>query len=230
MPDTTLGVLTSPKSRLPRIDALGAVPEMELAARGEARFLLQDRRHELLGRAWVRRGLQHDGRARSEVARQGAGRGPDVGEVGHAVPQRRGHGDHGHIEAGTSGRIGRGRVAPGHEGRRQSLRRHVLDVRLTGEEVLDPRLIGLVAHDGEADLCRTHRKGQADVPLSDHNDPRAAVHRVALGCCLLGAAAPPVLVGRRRCPRHVSPFVSRGHVRYRPPIRPRLDRQPSIGT
>ena len=99
MPDTTLGVLTRPQRRVARVDPLGRVAEEEVGA-GPQAGPLEDRPQQLLGRARVRRRLEHDQRARPQDAGQGPVAASDVGQVGDAVAQRGGHGDDRDVEAG----------------------------------------------------------------------------------------------------------------------------------
>ncbi len=85
IPDTTFGMVTRFHVGIAGIDALGAVAEVEVDPGAEARTLLEDGRHELLGGPGIRRGLEDDGGARFEVAGQDPGSLLDVGQVGVAV-------------------------------------------------------------------------------------------------------------------------------------------------
>ena len=75
--------------RVAGVDALGAVTQMEVVAGGQPRALLEDRRHELLGGARVRRRLEDHG-GTATMAGQDSGRLFDVGEMG--FPSARGVG------------------------------------------------------------------------------------------------------------------------------------------
>ena len=71
-----LGRVDQGPGGIARVDALGAVAEVEVLARHQARALLEERPHQLLGGAGVRRRLQDDRRARAQVAGNRSCRGP----------------------------------------------------------------------------------------------------------------------------------------------------------
>ena len=76
MPETTFGVFTSVQVAVARVDALGAVAEVEVGAGDQAGALLEDRRDQLLGGARVGGRLEDDGGAGPQVPGQRPGRLP----------------------------------------------------------------------------------------------------------------------------------------------------------
>ena len=111
-----------------RVDALGGVAEEELLADG-APAAREDRQHDLLRRAGVRRRLQDDERpVVAQVPRGRLGRGDDEREVGRArLGQRRGDADRDRVQVGQRRVVGRRGEAA--RDRRVALRGHVDQVR-----------------------------------------------------------------------------------------------------
>ena len=165
-----LGRVDERPGRVAGVDALGAVAEVEVDADRQAGARLEDRTDELLGGARVRGRLEDHGDAGPQEAGQRGGRRLDVGEVGVALAQRRGDGDHGDVEAGAGLGLRRMRCSGRSRAPRRARRRDVLDVRLAGAESLHPRLVGVVADDGVADVDGAHRERQPDVALTDDED------------------------------------------------------------
>ena len=153
-----------------RIDTLGAVAEEEVLACGQTRAVLQDRADDLLGRAGVRRRLQHDGRAGPHVAGELGGRVLDVRQVGNAVLQRGGNRDHGVVEAGALSRFVGDAVQAGRQHGVEPLVAHVSDKGLPGGEEFDAKFVHVEADDLEADLGGSHRKRQSDVSLPNDDE------------------------------------------------------------
>jgi hypothetical protein len=150
---------------------------VEVDAGLQARRLLQVWRHQLVGRARIRRRLQDHRAPRRHVLCESVGCAQDVGQVGHTLTQRGRHGDHGHVESIEVG--GRGaRTVPT---RRQRTRYvgvgDVVDVRRAGCEAVDLAGVEIEADHVEAHLDRPHRQRQADVALAD--DHQLVVRHVA---------------------------------------------------
>ena len=104
---------------VPGVDALRAVAEVEVGARGQPGPVFKPRQHLLLRGPRVGRGLHDHRGARAQVPGQRAAGRLDVGQVGQAVPQRRGDRDHGDVEAGAGVGTGRRPEPPGFQRRRE---------------------------------------------------------------------------------------------------------------
>ena len=92
---------------------------MEVVSGDQPRPFLEDGDHQLLGGARVAGGLEDDRRPRCQVAGQRGRRVLDEGQVGHALLQRGGHVDDGHVEAGHGVGVVGGVVAAGGQRRRE---------------------------------------------------------------------------------------------------------------
>jgi len=156
--------------RVAGVDALGAVAEEEVGADHQPRRLLEEGPEELLGRARVGGGLEHDQGSGAEEPPEHAGRRLDVRQVGDAVPQRRGHRDDGDVEPGARARLRRRHVPPRLEGGGQGVVGHALDVGLPRGQALHARLVEVEPHHVEPDLDGPHGQGQPHVPLADDHD------------------------------------------------------------
>ncbi len=171
MPDTTLGVYEVP-CRVPGVDALGAVAEVEVLPRDQARALLEDR-----GRRAPRSSPDTSSTPGSPWPRVG-GDAPACGP-----PPRRGTGWGSRPRSGvgtsmtaTSNPAQRpgswvGSNRPVAERGAQCGVADVLDVGVTGGQALDARPRPGRARRRRSPRRRTHGQGQAHVSLADDDDP-----------------------------------------------------------
>ena len=158
------------------VDALGRVPEEELA--GPQPRLLEDRPHQLVGGPGVGRRLEDDERAGSQPAGEGRRRVLDVGQVGRAVAQRRGHGDDGDVEGSDVGGVAHRPVA-GLQRAAELVVGDVGHVRAAGLQGGGALGGGLEPDHLEPDLDRPHGDGEAHVALADDEDLRRALVQLA---------------------------------------------------
>ena len=156
--------------RVPWIDPFRAVAEVEVAARDEARPVLEHRADQLLGRPRVGRRLENHRGARAQIPGERLRGALDVGQVRGAVAQRGGDRDDRDIEPGERSRARRRHEPTGLQRRGQDLGGDVLDVRLPRREELGALAVDVVADDMVTNLDGAHRQRQADVPLPDDRD------------------------------------------------------------
>ena len=150
-----------------RVDALGREGEMEVAAGDEA-GLLEDRQHALARGAWVGRGLQDDQLAGLQCVGDDLRRADQRSEVGLAVGRERRWDADDHRVAEGEARSAR-RCLDARSDGLQLLGRNVLDVGLTGPQLVDARLADVYSYDALASLGERHRQGQANV--AEPHDP-----------------------------------------------------------
>jgi hypothetical protein len=159
------------------VDALGRVAEEELPGL-EARALLEQRPHQLVGGAGIGRRLEHDQRAGPQPAGQGGRRVLDVRQVGRAVAQRRRDRDHGDVERPDVSGVAHRAVA-GPQRAAELVVGDVGHVRVAGLQGGGPVGRRLEPDHVEADLDRPHRHGQTDVALPDDEHAGRALLELA---------------------------------------------------
>jgi hypothetical protein len=93
-----LGRVLQPPGAVARVDALGAVAQVEVDAGPQAALGLEDGADHLGGGAGPGGGLQHDQAAGVQQAADHGGGRLDGAQVGRAVGERRGHRDDRHVE------------------------------------------------------------------------------------------------------------------------------------
>ena len=153
-----------------RVHPLGRVAEEEVLADLLA-AALQDRQHDLLGGAGVRRGLEHDELARPQVGRHRLGRRHDVGDVRRArLRQRRGHADRDRVELADHPVVRGGGEAAVEVV--EALGRDVHQVRALLADRAHSLLVDVDAGHGEARLGEHHRQGQAGIAEAHDADRR----------------------------------------------------------
>jgi hypothetical protein len=154
---------------VPRVDALRAVAEVEVGPRGQPGPVFEPAPDLLLRGARVGRGFQDHGRARPQVAGQGAAGRLDAGQIGQAVPQRRGDRDHRDVEAVAVAGARRRPEPPAFQRRAKLVLGHVLHVRFPGFQALHPDQVGVVADHVVSDVRGPHRQREAHVAQSRHH-------------------------------------------------------------
>ena len=133
---------------------------------------LEDRQHDLLGRARVGGRLEHDQLAGAQVRGHGLGRRDDVGEVRRArLRQRRGHADRERVELGHRGVVG-GRAAAGRRAGRSAR-----PARRRGRSGAPAIALDALARSGR---CRSRRSRPRRTP-SRAAGPRSRARRSR--CC-----------------------------------------------
>ena len=146
--------------------------------------------HLLLRGSRVGRGFHDHRRARAQVPGQGPAGGLDAGQIGQAVPQRRGDRDHGDVEAVARVGIRRRPEPPRFQRRRELAGGHVLDVGFPGLQPLHPDRVGVIAGHLVPGRHGPHRQRQAHVSQAGHHHGahrhppagRHATHIDSSGC------------------------------------------------
>ena len=151
-----------------RVDTLRRVAEEHVLADLRARSL-EDRLHDLLGRAGRRRRLEDDELAGVQVRGDRLGGGDDVTDVGRAgLRERRWDADGEGVQL-TDGGVVACRAQVAFEAL-VALGRHVHEVRLVLRDGPDPLLVQIEPGDVEAGLGEGHRERQAGVAEADDAD------------------------------------------------------------
>ena len=191
-----LGRVVHAVRRVARVDALRGERQVEVAADREA-GALEDRAHDLLGRARPGRRLEDDEHARADVARDRLGRRRDRAQVGTALVGQRGRDADDH---------GVGVVELVLECRRpEAARQHVahvvvaevVDVRPPALQRLDQAGVHVEADHLQAAAHRGLRQGEADVAEPDDGDDRSVERLLHAGDSAASSAALRVLYDDR---------------------------------
>ncbi len=77
--------VVEPSALVARVDTLRAVPDEELLPRTQTRAGLEDRDEDLLGGAWIARGLEDDAASRRDARGDGGGGVLDIAQIGCVV-------------------------------------------------------------------------------------------------------------------------------------------------
>ena len=141
---------------------------MKVGARGQPGPFLKPPQHLFLRGPGVGRGLHDHRRAPAKVTGQGSAGRLDVAQVGQAVPQRRGHGDHGDVEVGARSGVCHWAEAPRLKRLCELAGRHVLDVGLPGLQSLHPISVDVVADYLMASRYGPHCQREAYITQAYH--------------------------------------------------------------